>query len=308
VIPYQEPEYLPWDGRRVPITFIGGYLGAGKTSLINELLAYADRPIAVIVNDVGSVNVDAALIRTHHGDTIELTDGCVCCSAINGIGAAFDQIRARLEPPDHVVIELSGVAESQRMLPWGDSAGFMLDGVVIVVAAEQLIAGVWPEWLQSHIESEVISADLVVLTKTDLISAQMVELAECAVDRLAPTTTVFRAGKHEVGPGAVGRFLALGGRTPKGALAVPNATLFDAHRVETVILPTALPVADLYRLLDDLPTRIEGEIVRVKGLVNTTDAGLVNVQIVGRRHVVEPVRDPERLAPTDLIVISLPKR
>ena len=60
---YAEPEFLPWDGRRVPITFVAGYLGAGKTTAINEVLAEADRPIAVIVNDVGSINIDAALIR-----------------------------------------------------------------------------------------------------------------------------------------------------------------------------------------------------------------------------------------------------
>ena len=47
---YEEPEYLPWDGRRVPITFVGGYLGAGKTTAINEVLANADRPIAIVVN------------------------------------------------------------------------------------------------------------------------------------------------------------------------------------------------------------------------------------------------------------------
>jgi G3E family GTPase len=120
---YVEPEFLPWDGRRVPLTFVGGYLGAGKTTAINEVLAHTDRPIAVIVNDVGAVNIDAALIRRRHGDTIELTDGCVCCSSVDGLGAAFDQIRARPEPPDHVLVELSGVAEPSQVVPWGWSAG-----------------------------------------------------------------------------------------------------------------------------------------------------------------------------------------
>ena len=68
------------DGRRVPVTLVGGYLGSGKTTLINELLGRTDRPIAVLVNDVGEVNVDAALISRRSSDTIELTDGCVCCS------------------------------------------------------------------------------------------------------------------------------------------------------------------------------------------------------------------------------------
>ena len=56
----QEPYFemiAPWDGRRVPVTLLGGYLGAGKTTVINEMLAATDRPIAVLVNDVGEVNV-----------------------------------------------------------------------------------------------------------------------------------------------------------------------------------------------------------------------------------------------------------
>ena len=142
LMPYQEPEYLPWDGRRVPITFVGGYLGAGKTTAINEVLATADRPIAVVVNDAGAVNVDAALIRGCDGDAIELTDGCVCCTNIDDMGAAFDTIRSRPDPPDHMVVELSGVAEPTNVIPWGRSAGFLLDGVVIVVAVDQLTKGV----------------------------------------------------------------------------------------------------------------------------------------------------------------------
>ncbi|CAE7836277.1 cobW, partial [Symbiodinium sp. KB8] len=119
--PYQEPEFLPWDGRRVPITFVGGYLGAGKTSAINEVLSVADRPIAVVVNDAGAINLDARLIKGCDGDAIELTDGCVCCTSIDDMGAALDTIRSRPEPPDHLVIELSGIAEPDNVTPWGRS-------------------------------------------------------------------------------------------------------------------------------------------------------------------------------------------
>ena len=73
-----------WGGRRAPVTLLGGYLGSGKTTLLNELLASADRRYAVLVNDIGAVNVDAALVARRDGDTIELTDGCVCCSLVDG--------------------------------------------------------------------------------------------------------------------------------------------------------------------------------------------------------------------------------
>jgi len=182
-VAYQEPEYLPWDGRRVPITFVGGYLGAGKTTAINEVLANADRPIAIVVNDAGSINIDAALIKGCDGDSIELTDGCVCCTNINDMGQAFDTIRSRVEPPDHVVIELSGIAEPNNVIPWGDSAGFLLDGVVIVVAVDQLLDSELSGSVKLHIEAQVRAADLLVLTKTDLASADEVAAAVAACGR-----------------------------------------------------------------------------------------------------------------------------
>ena len=299
---YEEPQFLPWDGRRVPITFVGGYLGAGKTTAINDVLRQADRPIAVIVNEVGSIDVDAALVRRRHGDTIELIDGCICCSSIDGLGAAFDQIRARPVPPDHVIVELSGVAEPARMLPWGRSAGFVLDGLVIVVAADQLEVGALPERIQEHLRSQLAAADLVVLTKTDLVDDAGVA-ARAAVAAMAPSIPVFEGGRDRVGPGAVGRFLALGGRRPGGVTAMPAATLFDAHDVQVLPFPDQLERAGLERWLVALP--VTGRVVRAKGIVATTDAGLVLVQVVGNRCEITPVPLPELEPATDLVVISL---
>jgi G3E family GTPase len=302
---YQEPEYLPWDGRRVPITFVGGYLGAGKTTAINEVLAHTDRPIAVIVNDVGSINIDAALVQRRHGDTIELTDGCVCCSSIEGMGAAFNQIRARPIPPDHVIVELSGVAEPQQMLPWGKSVGFMLDGLVVVVAANQLATDALPTWIRQHLHAQIAAADLLILTKTDLVSAAEADDARARLAELAPGTPVFPGGRDLVDPGAIGRFLALGGRRPGGPTVVPNSTLFDAHDVRLVAPPDGLTCAELDAWLRGLASRIEGQLVRAKGIVATTDGGLILVQIVGGRQELTTVPEPEHQPPTDLVVICL---
>ena len=121
-----------WGGRRVPVTLLGGYLGSGKTTLLNELLADADRRYAVLVNDIGAVNVDAALVASRDGDTIELTDGCVCCSLIDGFALAFERLRERPQPPDQVLVELSGVADPARVVPFTGTAGFRLDSVLVV--------------------------------------------------------------------------------------------------------------------------------------------------------------------------------
>lgn len=304
-VPYREPEFLPWDGRRVPLTFVGGYLGAGKTTAINQVLAHTDRPVAVIVNDVGAVNVDARLVRRRHGDTIELTNGCICCSSIDEMGAAFDLLRARPEPPDHVLVELSGVADPDRMLPWGTSAGFRLDGLVVVVAADQLAEGALPAWVVEQLHRHVAAADLLVLTKTDLVAPAAADAARATLGRLAPATPVFAGGPERLEDGALGRFLALGGRRPGGAAAVPAPTLFDAHETSLVPVPAGLDAGALAAWLDGSARRVDGTLVRAKGVVDTVDAGPVLVQMVGRRVEIEPVPDPEREPATDLVVVTI---
>lgn len=302
---YREPEYLPWDGRRVPLTFVGGYLGAGKTSIINDVLLEARHRVAVIVNDVGAVNIDARLIRRRRGDTIELVDGCVCCSSIDGMGAAFDQIRARPEPPDHVLVELSGLADPGRMVPWGNSAGFMLDGVVVVTAADQPVAGARPAWLEDQLDNQLAQADLIVLTKTDLVSADRTLAETGRLANVAPGVPVIMRGNGATQPGAVARLLALGGRRPGGPTDLAPPTLFDAHDVAIVAVPPNLGEASLRDWIDGVLQRYGTTVVRGKGIVSTSDAGLVLVQVVGPRCEITPVPAPERQTPTDLVVITL---
>ncbi|RZV41139.1 MAG: GTP-binding protein, partial [Acidimicrobiales bacterium] len=131
--------YAPWDGRRVPVLLLGGYLGAGKTTLINEMLRRTDVPIAVLVNDVGAVNIDAELIRRHEGDTLDLTGGCVCCSLKNGFLEAFDELRAGPVPPELVVVELSGVADPRSAASLSETPGFTVDSVAVLVDLEQFL-------------------------------------------------------------------------------------------------------------------------------------------------------------------------
>lgn len=294
---YQEPEFAPWDARRVPLTFIAGYLGAGKTTLINHMLSQADRPLAVLVNDVGEINLDVRLIKSHDGDTIELTNGCVCCSLVDGFGFAFDELRAREIPPDHVVVELSGVAEPARMLPWGQSAGFMLDGVITLVAADQ-----WRELhqrddLRATLEAQVLAADAVVVTKTDLVDDATAAQTCSDVHDVAPGVPIISLAD----PGAAASLLHLGGRRPGGVTALPEPRLFDRHSTTVVPIPRPITRDDLEQLLDQLPPTT----VRAKGIAIDPDGDMWLVQIVGRRRVVDKLADVEADGATDLVVITL---
>ena len=92
----------------IPITVIGGYLGAGKTTLINRMLACSFDPVGVLVNDFGELNIDAELINNQDDMTLELTNGCVCCQISDDMGEALESIKSR--ELGRVIVEASGVA------------------------------------------------------------------------------------------------------------------------------------------------------------------------------------------------------
>jgi len=286
----------PWDGKRVPVTLLGGYLGSGKTTVINELLARTERPIALLVNDVGEVNVDANLVRRHNGDTIELTDGCVCCSLSRGLVEAFDEIRARPEPPDHVVVELSGVADPRRVAPWADSIGFRLDGTVVLVDSEQFLSRIDDDILSSTVAGQVEAADVLVLTKTDLVTPDVIQKVRDRLvihNRRAP---IFEPGS----PGGGAAFVLTATRLPGGFSAMPDPGLFDAHQVRTVPLPDPISTEALQLVLDELPANV----LRAKAVTRDTDGSLHLVQVVGHRQSIVPLPQAEGQPCTDLVVVE----
>jgi G3E family GTPase len=127
----------------IPITIVSGFLGAGKTTLVNQLLASASERLAVMVNDFAALNIDAELIRTSEPDRIALTNGCVCCTLRDDLVAAALQLAALDPPPDRIVLETSGVAD-----PYGVMEAFYdpaladrlsVDCTVCVVDAEQFL-------------------------------------------------------------------------------------------------------------------------------------------------------------------------
>ncbi|MDI1263786.1 MAG: GTP-binding protein, partial [bacterium] len=124
----------------IPVTLIGGYLGAGKTTLVNSLLRNANgRRLAVLVNEFGSLPIDGDLITARDGNLISISGGCICCSFGSDLVAALVDMTARGQLIDHLLIETSGVAlpgsivQSIGLLP-----GLALDGVIVLADAETI--------------------------------------------------------------------------------------------------------------------------------------------------------------------------
>ncbi len=118
---------------RIPFSVIGGFLGAGKTTLLNHWLRHAQgQRLALLVNDFGAINIDADLIEAHAGDTIALTNGCVCCQIGDDLSLALLRVLDSARRFDAVIVEASGVADPGRIAQLGRAdPRLRLDAVIV---------------------------------------------------------------------------------------------------------------------------------------------------------------------------------
>lgn len=198
---------------RIPATIITGFLGAGKTTLIRNLIAGAHgRRIALIVNEFGDMGFDGSLLadcgdEDCRPDTIiELTNGCICCTVADDFLPAIEALLARQPAPDHIVIETSGLALPQplvRAFTWPSVRHRVtIDGVVTVVDAAAVAEGRFAhdeaavtaqraadpsldhdDPIDELFEDQLSCADLVVLSKTDLVGEAALAEVEAIVRR-----------------------------------------------------------------------------------------------------------------------------
>ena len=169
----------------VPLTVIGGFLGAGKTTLVNHLLRTAARRIGVLVNDFGAIAIDAALIASRDGDTIALTNGCVCCDMSGDLGSGLARLAARVPAVEHVVVEASGVSDPWRLAELAlVEPGFSLEPVVVVADASAVVGHLHDRWVADTVRGQLRAAEVVVLNKID--HAGSLEAARAAIRAIRP--------------------------------------------------------------------------------------------------------------------------
>ena len=290
----------------IPLTVIGGYLGAGKTTLINQLLRRnAGRRLALVVNDFGSINIDAALIAQHDGETVSLTNGCICCSMANGFLTAVTQLRDRPDPPEHIIVEASGVADPMKLGQYGHMPGFRLDGVIVLADAETVRRRSRDRYVGRTVLRQLQGADIVVLTKPDLVTDDDRGAVREWLRAVAPNASLVEVSNGAVPPELI---LDVGAHAAGTPPRDHRDTVTDhdlAYDTWTYERDSPITVDAVSALAEALP----GGVLRAKGLVHLIDdpEHAAIFQMVGKRWSLTqgPAWDA-RPPRTAIVVIGIP--
>ena len=249
---------------RVPVTIVAGFLGSGKTTLINTLLQ-GDHGlnITVLVNDFGAVNIDADLILKREREVMELSNGCVCCSIQSDLVAQLQVLFRSDTPPEYLLIEASGVSQPGRI---ASVFGYpqlrdyaRLDAVVTLLDVENTDA--LSDSCRQLVQAQIEAADIAVLTKTDL--AQPQQAADFRARWLFPDLPAYEASNGKV---PVQYLLDTGRHDPENAV-LPQSRPAAGFRSQSWSVQEPHSYASFKSALGTLPASV----FRSKGVLYCAD-------------------------------------
>jgi len=273
----------------VPILLVTGFLGAGKTTVVNHLLAHAaGRRIAAVVNDFGAINIDAELIAGASDGVVSLSNGCICCSLEGDLLRTLAALLRRDPQPEFIVIETSGVADPSDIVRnlmdpviWREAP---LETVLCVVDATTTAE----RFDDALLRSQLRMADVVALSKVDLVDTAGRTQLRDVVRLLRPAAVAVDALHGEV-PAAL-LFPADVDRVP--APRDPGLRRPAADRFETLSWTSERPVS-IPRLQQAIG-RLMPKLARAKGLFETVEqpGRLMVFQLAGGRATLAAAGEP----------------
>lgn len=278
----------------VPILLVTGFLGAGKTTVVNHLLAHAEgRRIAAVVNDFGAINIDAELLAGASDGVVSLANGCICCSLEGDLLRTLSALLRRDPKPEYIVIETSGVADP------ADIVRNLMDPVILREAPLETVVCVLdatapPAAFEDALQrSQLRVADIVALSKLDLADEGAGVRIRDALRALRLPALVVDANRGEI-PAA----LLFPANLDRAPARDPGPRRPTEERFETLSWTSDKPVS-LPRLQQAI-NRLAPKLARAKGLIES-------IEQPGRPMVLQFAAGRATLAPGDASAPGAPR-
>jgi G3E family GTPase len=285
-----------------PFSVIGGFLGAGKTSLVNDLLKNATGRYAILVNDFGKLNIDQKLISEHNGETIALANGCICCSLAAGFSEGLTKIIDKIEEFDHVFVEASGVANPQRIQDIARIERALVPrGNVVLVDASNIRAQAEDKHIGSLVLEQINAADLLIINKQDLLSDEQRRGLNLYIDQISDATRF--ETKHSHVPSEKVLNIAAQTKSREPSLAKQN----DSHDLYSGIVCSETAVSR--SAFEKWNYKLAAGVIRGKGIVNFIDSDISWLwQKVADQYQLTPLQSDREIPLKNCQVVLIAKQ
>lgn len=295
-------------GKTIPLYLFTGFLGSGKTSVINSLLEQMrDKKVGLVLNDFGAITVDSALVKGS-GEVVastSLSGGQIFCSCLSG--SFINAVEAMVDlQPDSIIVEASGLAKPAPLLEivsviqQRTKGAVTYGGMICVIDAERYLL---LSQVLKTLEEQIMFSDWFILNKTDLVDGPALQEIETAIGALRPLAPLFKTSYGTVSAEMVSQLEAPGTAVPITIADAARYQGWGTHgRPKNCVFLPSMPFT--VSTLQTFLTKVSSQMLRMKGFIPTSEGKALMVDVVGPHVRVNECDMPSGIEPGVMCIHS----